>query len=88
VLDAHGWGDLQPELNRLSKSGDWQAMAAAIDDEVLDAFAVRGSPAEVAAAIHERYGDLVDRVALNPPYPVAPETWSDTLAALGAYQRS
>ena len=23
VLDAHGWGDLQPELNRLSKTGDW-----------------------------------------------------------------
>jgi probable F420-dependent oxidoreductase len=27
VLDAHGWGDLQPELNRLSKTGDWATMA-------------------------------------------------------------
>ena len=23
ILDVHGWGDLQPELNRLSKTGDW-----------------------------------------------------------------
>ena len=29
VLDAHGWGDLQPELNRLSKRGDWATMVVA-----------------------------------------------------------
>ena len=23
VLDIHGWGDLQPELNTLSKRGKW-----------------------------------------------------------------
>ena len=23
VLDVHGWGDLQPELNALSKRGEW-----------------------------------------------------------------
>ena len=28
TLDCHGWGDLQPELNRLSKQGRWGEMAA------------------------------------------------------------
>ncbi len=44
VLDAHGWGDLQPELNRLSKEGRWDVMASMIDDEMLDTFAVRRAP--------------------------------------------
>ncbi len=26
VLDAHGWGDLQPELHRLTKAGAWASM--------------------------------------------------------------
>src|SRR6516165_10980946 len=42
VLELHGWGDLQPELNRLSKQGDWDEMGRQITDEILDAFAVVG----------------------------------------------
>src|ERR1700722_14736651 len=40
VLELHGWGDLQTELNTLSKRGEWVKMGEIIDDEVLDAFAV------------------------------------------------
>ena len=29
VLDLHGWGDLQPELNALSKEGRWSEMGEA-----------------------------------------------------------
>ena len=86
VLDAHGWGDLQGELNRLSKTGDWGAMAAAIDDEMLDDVRGPGHPAEVAATIADRYGDVIDRVACNTPYAVAPETWAEVLDALSAYR--
>ena len=39
VLESFGYGDLQPELNRLSKLGDWAQMAALVDDNVLDAIA-------------------------------------------------
>ena len=28
VLELHGWGDLQDELNRLSKEGRWAEMGA------------------------------------------------------------
>src|SRR5688572_2601249 len=30
VLDLHGWGELQPELNGLSKRGEWQTMGELI----------------------------------------------------------
>ena len=44
VLDVHGWGDLQPELNALSKQGRWQDMGRLIDDDVLHTIAACGSP--------------------------------------------
>jgi probable F420-dependent oxidoreductase len=80
VLDAHGWGDLQPELNRLSKDGRWDVMASMIDDEMLDTFAVVGAPNEIAAKLTARYGTLVDRIAFNAPYRSDPSAWSEALA--------
>lgn len=69
VLELHGWGDLQDDLNALAKRGRWAEMPALIDDEVLDAFAVVGPPAEAAAEITRRYGDVVDRMTLTTPDP-------------------
>src|SRR6202008_919749 len=43
VLELHGWGDLQTELNTLSKQGEWDEMGRLIDDDILNAFAVVGS---------------------------------------------
>ncbi len=65
VLDIHGWGDLQPELNRLSKLGRWDDMGALIEPDILNAFAVMGEPADVAAQIKTRYGPLVDRLNID-----------------------
>jgi probable F420-dependent oxidoreductase len=62
VLELHGWGDLQPELNRLSKRGEWEAMGSLIDDEMLEAFAVVGPVDSVADALRSRCDDTVDRV--------------------------
>ena len=69
VLDHLGFGELQPELNRLSKEGRWDDMAASIEEELIEAITLRGSPAEVARQVHERYDGLADRVALTLPYP-------------------
>ena len=44
VLDLHGWGDLQPELNALSKQGKWVEMGELIDDDILSTFAVVAEP--------------------------------------------
>lgn len=63
VLEIHGWGELQDELNRMSKQGEWQAMGDLIDDEVLATFAVIGEPSAVASGFRDRYGDCVDRLS-------------------------
>jgi alkanesulfonate monooxygenase SsuD/methylene tetrahydromethanopterin reductase-like flavin-dependent oxidoreductase (luciferase family) len=67
VLEAEGWEDLQPELNRLSKEGQWAQMGNLIDDTMLRTLAVYGTPAECAAGIKERFGDVATRVALTMP---------------------
>jgi probable F420-dependent oxidoreductase len=68
VLDLHGWGDLFPVLNTLSKKGEWLEMADLIPDDMLDAFAVSGDITEIPAQVLERYGDMVTRVSFYAPY--------------------
>jgi len=65
VLDCHGWGDLQPELKALTKQDAWHKMPELISDEVLDAFAVTGTPTEAAQKLKTRYENLLDRIALD-----------------------
>jgi probable F420-dependent oxidoreductase len=61
VLELHGWGDLQGELNRMSKRGQWVEMGEQIGEDVLDAFCLTAEPAGLADAIKARYGGAVDR---------------------------
>jgi len=82
VLDKHGWGDLQTELNALSKQGEWVTMGTLIDDEMLDAFAVIAEPEQLGPALHARYGDIVDRISFYAPYQSDPERWNEVLASL------
>jgi len=74
TLDAHGWGDLQPELNQLTKQGRWAEMPSLITDELLEAVCPVGSPAEVAAELHSRYAGLAERIALSIPYRMSDVT--------------
>lgn len=61
VLGVHGWGDLQPELNRMSKQGQWDEMGTLITDEILAEFAVVGETDDAADKFKSRFGDIVDR---------------------------
>jgi len=67
VLEVHGWGDLQTQLNQLNKRRDSAAMAALISDEVLHTFAIIGSPTEVIDIMKQRLTGLVDRTSLQLP---------------------
>jgi probable F420-dependent oxidoreductase len=82
TLDCHGWGDLQPELNRLSKAGRWDAMAALIDDAMLEEIAVIGTAAEVAAKIRTRLAGLAGGVSLTNNRAPDPGHWADVVRAL------
>lgn len=72
VLELHGWGELADRLNTLSRRQAWDEMASAIDDDVLDTFAVAGDPAAVAAGLRARFGDLIDRISFYLPYAADP----------------
>ena len=74
VLDIHGWGDLQPELNALSKQGRWAEMGGLIDDKVLHTIAACGTPREIADHIRARTDGVADTVCLYQPGPIATET--------------
>ncbi len=67
VLDVEGWGDVQPRLNVLSKTGDVAAMLDLVTDEMADVLAVRGTPEQCADELHRRFGDLADRVCCYFP---------------------
>jgi probable F420-dependent oxidoreductase len=71
VLELHGWGDLQSELNTLSKSGAWQAMGELIDDDVLEAFSVVAAPSDVGAVVRERLNDVISRFSIYAPYALS-----------------
>ncbi|MCT7661023.1 TIGR03617 family F420-dependent LLM class oxidoreductase [Mycobacterium deserti] len=82
VLEVHGWGDLQPELNTLSKQGRWEEMGTLIDDEMLHTIAACGSPVDVAAHIRDRVEGVSDRVCLYQPGPIAVESLAEIVDAL------
>ena len=84
VLEIHGWGDLQDELNEMTKRGAWDRMADLIDDEVLHTFAVIGTPEEAAAEIQRRYGDVATRVTLTLPQGADPARWAPVFETLRA----
>ena len=84
VLEIHGWGALQDELNALSKQGKWVEMGTLIDDEILQTFAVVGEPEQLAPELHRRYGDVIQRISFYAPYRTDPTRWRGVLDALKA----
>ena len=84
VLDLHGWGELQRELNRMSKLGRWVEMGEQIGEDVLDAFAVESRNAKgVAQGIVGRFGDL-DRLNHLGDHQPRPDRERELIEAFGA----
>jgi probable F420-dependent oxidoreductase len=79
VLEAEGWEALQPELNRLSKSGRWDEMPGLIDDAMLGVLAAVGSPRDVASDIAGRFAGQVDRVGFYTPSLISDETLGEMM---------
>ena len=82
VLEAHGWGDMQDELNALTKRGAWDEVAGVISDEVLHTFAVVGTPEEAVEEVRRRYGDVATRITIATPQGADPERWAPVFARL------
>jgi probable F420-dependent oxidoreductase len=85
VLELHGWGELGKELHAMSRTDDpdrWNRMGDAIDDDVLDAFAVVGQPGNIAETMNDRFGNVMDRLQFYAPYPHDTSMWSPIIAEL------
>jgi probable F420-dependent oxidoreductase len=67
VFEAHGWTEIGPRLHEMSLKGQWEAMPAAVPDDVLDQFIVAGTYDQIVERIKERYGSVCTRVSLSLP---------------------
>lgn len=84
VLDRHGWGDLQEELNVLSKRGAWLEMAGRVSNEIVEEVAIVGPRSAIAGRIRDRYGAFASRV--SPVAPFMPD--AESMAAVVSDLRS
>jgi len=66
-LAAFGWEERGARLHRLSREGRWDAMAAEIDDALLDAFVPSATWDELPAELARRYDGLAGRLCLPLP---------------------
>jgi len=57
-------------------------MGELITGEMLETFAVVAPPDLLAAGILARYGEVLDRLNFDTPYPSDPEIWKPALAGL------
>ncbi len=67
VLESIGVGELQGELNAMSKQGRWQEMGALISDDIINEFGVMGEPASIAGEMLSRYAGFTDRTSASFP---------------------
>lgn len=81
MLDHHGWGDIQPELNRMSKEGRWAEMADKVSDEMVDAIGICGTPSEVGKRLRER-NSFAQRTTMILYNETDPEAAADILRDL------
>lgn len=82
VLECHGQGALQEELNALTKQGRWGEMSALISDELLEEVAVCAPIGEVAERVRARAQGRADRVSLVAHWTRDPDLWDDVLRDL------
>lgn len=82
VLEHHGWGELADRLHAGSLRGDWDGLADLITDDVLDEFAVVGTPKQVADQTLSRFADHMTRLTFTTPAPLIGDLPAELIAAV------
>jgi probable F420-dependent oxidoreductase len=65
VFEVHGLGDLGRKLNAMTRAGQWTEMAKEVSDDVVHLFAAVGRHDQIAKAIAQRFGGLVDSIGAS-----------------------
>ena len=66
LLDASGFGGAGAAVRDAFEAKDFEAMARAVPDEMVDAMAAAGTPAEARARL-DALGEVFDHVIVYPP---------------------
>jgi probable F420-dependent oxidoreductase len=66
ILDMHGFGETAAQIRELWRSFDLAGMTALVTEEMLDAMAIAGTPAECRERV-ARHAAAVDRVLIGAP---------------------
>jgi probable F420-dependent oxidoreductase len=73
MLDMHGWGDKLSTFIEMAREGKWQAMGDLVTDEMIEEYAVVGTPEEIPGKLKSRFGGITQRIQLD-------EEWFDGLS--------
>ena len=65
VLEVHGYEDVCVRLHEMSLKGQWDDMTGLITDDIFNCFAVAEEYDQVAPAVRERYGGLLNEVVFG-----------------------
>ncbi|MCP5198962.1 MAG: TIGR03617 family F420-dependent LLM class oxidoreductase [Gammaproteobacteria bacterium] len=82
VLESCGMRDLGERLNVMTKEGRWDALAAEVPDDLLQACAAVAQHDELASAVAARFGGLSDSLPLSASSEQPAEVPERVIAAL------
>lgn len=82
AFEIFGLHELCREMSRLSKTQQWDKMAALVDDELLEKCVIVALYDDLAETIQKRYGALIQRIEVS--FPVDDQNDFDQLAEVVA----
>ncbi|MBV9511005.1 MAG: hypothetical protein JO303_12070, partial [Caulobacteraceae bacterium] len=64
VLAHAGFEEIHAPLRAMSRAGEWDRMASAISDDILDAFAVFDAPRRLGERLAAKYAGILTEIAV------------------------
>ena len=84
VFEHHDLGDLGRKLNRMTKEGKWDEIAAEVQDDVVHLFAAAGRYDELSRAIETRFGGVSDAVFASTSQDIRPSIPAEVIQDIHA----
>ena len=79
LFEHHGHGDLGRKLNKMTKEGKWDQIAAEIPDDVLHDFAAIARYDQLQTAVEKRFGGAADAIYASTSQDIRPAIPAEVL---------